>query len=590
MSIESILESAALAHRQGRLADAEVLYKSALASDPRSYRILVSLSVLSRMKGDLDSALSFATEAIAARPTSMEGRLQLGLCLLGKTQFQEASEAFREAIRIKPDLAPLHHNLALCLENLGQKDGAIEAFRTAVRLAPQDVRSQISLGALFLADDKIDLAFDLASRAIRTDPNAADAHLLMAKIFTAQKKDEEAEVYIRTAIALNPNSPHSHAMLGFRLIQHGEFEQAEECFRRSLRLDAVQGISYFGITQSRKIAETDRPLIQQMESVLADGWLSYDEIGYLQYGLSKAYDNLGEYEKAIDHCREAHQFSFYLKGGKRLDRNAYSDYIDSTIQLYSRELVEGYSGESFDSDLPVFIVGMMRSGTTLTEQIVSSHPSVAAAGEHWFWPARAYQADDRTKMQFHSKQATSLAREYCRSLGQVSKIAERITDKLPGNYGHLGLLHLALPNAKFIHTNRNPVDTSLSIYFTPNPTAPDFSHSPEDIVFVYRQYLRLMEHWRRILPPGRILEIVYEELVTNPEPTIRRIIEFCGLKWDDACLHHERNASRVKTPSHWQVRQPMYTTSAGKWKRYEPWLGGFAELISELPSTSFEVG
>jgi tetratricopeptide (TPR) repeat protein len=578
--MDSIIESAGIAQRQGRLLDAETLYKSALEDDPGSFRVVVQLSVLARIRQDLAEAKQFAGRAIELRPTAMEGHLQLGLCLLAETDFEGAANSFSAAIAIKPDLAPLHHNLGLCLENLGKKEDAIAAFRNAMRLGPTDVRSRLSLGAIYLADQRIDSAYECALTSLRIDRLSAEANILMAKVLSAQKKEDQSEHYIRKALELDSRSALGHTMLGFRFLQKGAFDEAEKCFMSSIHIDPVQGAAYHGIAQSRKIVESDRKLVEHMEAIATDGWLSFDESGYLQYALSKAYDNLGEYGKAIHHCHEAHRFSFYLKGGKNLDREAYAENIDATMRLYSAELLRQEAGKGLASEIPVFIVGMMRSGTTLTEQILSSHPSVAAAGENWFWPTRAHQADNRSKMEYSPKQATSLAREYCRSLRGISPSAERVTDKLPGNYHHLGLLSLALPNAKFVHTIRNAVDTCLSIYFTPNTTAPDFSHSPEDIVFVYRQYARLMDHWRATLPPDRLMEIVYEDLIENPEPVIRKLIAFCGLEWDDACMSHEKNAKAVRTPSLWQVRQPMYKTSAGRWKCYEPWLGSFGDLLA----------
>ena len=582
MSLDSILASAAEAQSQGRLHEAETLLRSAGDVTPNAFRIWIQLSVLSRLRGDLESAESDARHAIAIRPTGMEGHLQLGLSLMAQARFDEAIKSFTEAIRIKPALAPLFHNLGLCEENLGQKEKAAAAFREAIRLEPRDPRSRLSLGALYLAEEKLDQAIDCAKQALQINPSSADAHILMAKTLNAKKLESEAEVHARKAVELNPNSSLAHTLLGFRQLQNGEFQDAEISFKRSLELDPNQGVGYFGICQSRKITETDRSMIEQMEAVNQSSWLSYDELGYLAFGLTKAYENLGEYEKAMHHCHEAHRFNFHIRNGKKFDRGAYTANIDATIEIYSADRMATPLPNAFASALPIFIVGMMRSGTTLTEQIVSSHHQVAAAGENWFWPTRAYQADDRKKMEFHSTQAVSLAREYCRGLQQVSPHSSRITDKLPGNYHHLGLLNLAMPRTKAVHLIRNPLDTSLSIYFTPNTTAPDFSHSPDDIVFVYEQYLRLMGHWREVLPANFVFEIVYEELVEDPEPIIRKLIAFLGLDWEDACLHHERNAKAVKTPSVWQVRQPMYKTSAGRWKRYEPWLGDFSKLLPEL--------
>ena len=210
--------------------------------------------------------------------------------------------------------------------------------------------------------------------------------------------------------------------------------------------------------------------------------------------------------------------------------------------------------------MPVFIVGLPRSGTTLAEQILSSHPAVAAGGELQFWRVRALELRRFMSGAPDPAALSQAADDYFALLRGVGPSAKRVTDKAPLNYEELGLIRLALPGARIVHCRRNPVDTALSIYFT------EFA----DIVFMYRQYERLMAHWRRILPPDKFLELDYER---------RRLVAFSGLEWEDACLEHERNARIVRTASVWQARQPIYTTSVGRWRRYEPWLGELRELL-----------
>jgi hypothetical protein len=219
----------------------------------------------------------------------------------------------------------------------------------------------------------------------------------------------------------------------------------------------------------------------------------------------------------------------------------------------------------------------------MAEQIISSHPDVTPGGELTFWPDHApdFGVDRAGRIDPVWMRETQAA--YQARLSQISTTARRITDKLPQSFQHVGLLHAAFPRARVIHCRRDPIDTSLSIYFANFASRMDFSFDREWIVDYYQQYARLMEHWLNVVPSGCLLEINYEELVAAPEPVIRRMIEFCGVEWDDACLRPEQNQRVVKTASIWQARQPIYGTSVSRWRRYEPWLGAFNRLLPTAP-------
>jgi hypothetical protein len=227
----------------------------------------------------------------------------------------------------------------------------------------------------------------------------------------------------------------------------------------------------------------------------------------------------------------------------------------------------------------VFIVGMPRSGTTLLEQILSSHPAVAPGGELPFWIQRLDDSNASAIGRAEAGGLTEAAEEYLRLLRQIGPHALRVTDKAPFNFEFLGQLRLALPNARIIHCLRRPIDTGLSIFFTNFTQEQRYAWDQGDIVFQYRQYERLMDHWRRVLRPERFTEVQYETLVADREAETRRLIAFCGLDWDEACLAPERNDRKVQTSSLWQARQPVYKTSVERWRRYEPWLGELRELL-----------
>lgn len=253
--------------------------------------------------------------------------------------------------------------------------------------------------------------------------------------------------------------------------------------------------------------------------------------------------------------------------------------VDRLIRRFTPKFFAHNNDMAHEWDVPVLIVGMPRSGTTLAEQILSRHPDVAAGGELTFWPDHApdFGVDREGRIDQVWTRQTQAA--YQAMLSQISPTARRITDKLPQNFHNVGLLHVAFPRARVIHCCRNPMDTCLSIYFNNFANGMDFSFDRDWIVDYYQQYSRLAEHWRNVLPSSCLLEIEYEELVAAPEPVIRRIINFCGLEWDDACLRPEQNQRVIKTASLWQARQPIYGTSVLRWQRYKPWLGAFDRLL-----------
>jgi hypothetical protein len=221
---------------------------------------------------------------------------------------------------------------------------------------------------------------------------------------------------------------------------------------------------------------------------------------------------------------------------------------------------------------------MIRSGTTLLDQILSSHASIVAAGELRFW------IEESLRLAWRNTSPTAndlrdLADEYLAYLELLAGKSVRITDKMPLNFSYTGIIHRALPNARFLHIRRSPVDTCLSIYTTYFGQGAPFAYRKDVTVAYYQEYLRMMDYWRGVIPQDCLFELDYEELISNPANLIPRIIDFCGLPWDDACLHHDQNPVAINTPSRWQARQPMYKSSVDRWRRYEPWLGEFAELL-----------
>jgi len=304
----------------------------------------------------------------------------------------------------------------------------------------------------------------------------------------------------------------------------------------------------------------------------------------LNYALGKAHDDRKQYELAMKHYDEANRINFEIvRAGRPYDLKTHRESIDQIIELFTADFIARHRHVGNESELPIFIIGMIRSGTTLTEQMISSHPQVGAAGEQVFWTSDSAKAVNLSSGSLNEALLQQLESTYLQIIRRYAPDMPRITDKMPLNFLWAGLIHIAFPNAPIIHVRRAPIDTCLSIYFTGLTKAPDFAYKKENIVAGYREYQRLMRHWHDVLPSNRFLEFEYEDLVDDQERVLRKIIEFCRLEWSDACLHHEQNERSVSTPSVWQARQPVYKTSVERWRKYEPWLGAFAELLGDEP-------
>ena len=571
-----------LAGKTGRDELAQHHMTSVLSQNPQSFEALFWLSIIHRRAKNLGEALGYAEKAAALKPADAHAQNNVGLCYLDALQLEKAVASFRRAASVRADLSPIYHNLGTALYLMGRDIDAAKAFDRALLISPKSVESYLSLGQVMLSQTNPDAAARCARRALALKPESAAAELLLASALVEESLTGEAEVHLKRAIELNPSDSRSQGLLGQRYQSLGKFAQANDHLRKSMELEPRQGFAYFAYVHNNKITEDDRPMIDGMERLVAEGGLDPRQLNFLHYGLGRSFEMLREYEKAMCHFDEANRIARRLKFGDAVfDRESYISNFDRLIQMFSQEFV-GNQKIAGNSDVtPIVIVGMMRSGTTLAEQILSSHPQIGAAGEQRFWPLSYHTLYGRDGKTFSPSALPELGKKYVELLKAIAPGAPCVTDKNPANYENLGAIHVALPNARIIHMQRNPLDTCISIYATPNRIPVDFAYDKDNIAFAYEQYLRLMDHWRAVLPKDRFIEVKYEDVVADRELQARRILELIGLDWDDALLSHESNQRNVITPSLWQVRQPIYTTSIERWRRYEPWLGGFRRLLVE---------
>lgn len=555
------------------------LFEAVVKDEPTNADALVWLSNVLGRVGRCDEAVAVSERLLRLHPNNPEALFNLGTAYLGAGSHEKAVDALTRAIRLRPGIPIMHFHLGNALMALGRNREAAANFLRASELAPEVAKNWIGLAQARLAEVDHEGAKTAAARAMKLEPNAPIPLALYAQVLFDDDRNDEAIELLDKALEADPTCADAHANLGYILQVTGQLERCRTHLARALELDPKLAPPYFCLSEMHRFESEDDPLLQGMETLSREPSVPLLGQCMLRYGLGKAYQDLERYETAMGHFDEGNRLNAALhQRGTKWDRAAFKESVDRTIQEYDARFLESNRAHGSPSELPVLIVGMIRSGTTLTEQILSSHRDVAGAGELHFWFDNINESLDRETGQLRTEGMRDLADRYVALLHSKGGRAARVTDKMPGNYAMMGPIHAHLPNARFIHVRRNPIDTCLSIWTTYIRNPIEYAYDRDNIVFAYQQYLRAMEHWRSVMPPDRLLEITYEDLVSDPAPVVRRMLEFCGLDWDDACLRPEENVRSVNTPSLWRVRQRIDRTAVEKWRRYEPWLGEFAAL------------
>ncbi len=550
-------------------------------SDPTAHPETASLLALATeflRAGRPADAIAPLRDAALLQPSNPLIHHDLGLACLEAGRIPEAVEALQRAVADNPRYADAHFRLGIALEKLGNLGGAIIAYHRATELAPSLTEAWFRAGALVYTLGHRDEALGCFRRASATGGKTRFGRLGKAWALLTENRNDEAEQVVRHTLALDPGNAMAHDLLGNLLSESGRFDEARECFERAIAITPLLAGSYYDLVRCRPVTSGDEGLLQRMEAALTTPGLEAAQRLRLHLAIGKTADDLGDYAAAMQHFDAA---DAVRRGSTPFDSAAFSIEVDRLIGRCTREWI-ARAPEFGSRDLtPVLIIGMPRSGTTLVEQIVSMHPEVGAGGELNFWMDRGMAWRNSSASGNETRFLARAAADYLRVLRAIAPRAARVTDKMPFNFLHAGLIHLAFPRAVIIHCRRAAVDTALSIHQTHFHPGFAFPTGGAELVAYFRNYQRLMDHWRSILQADRFIEVDYEDLTREPEPVIRRIIAACGLRWDDACLRPECNPRAVKTPSRWQTRQPIYRTSVARWRRYEPWLGPLRALIDE---------
>jgi tetratricopeptide (TPR) repeat protein len=525
--------------------------------------------------GRAEEAIAHYERILAVRPDSADAHFKLGNVLLALGRHQEAMARYEQALAIRADHAEAHNNLGHALLALGRASEAISRYTRAIAIRPGFAEAHNNIGCALQQLERFKEAIAYHERALVIKPDYAEAHTHLGGALHRLDLAEDASAHCRKSIALNPNYADAHYGLGIALEALGRSDEARGALERAVQLAPRRAQYHLALALSGRFRAGDARLAAIEELMRDPAPLSDEDQICLRFALGKAFADLEQHEPSFRHFLEGNALK---RRQTAYDEAATLRFFERIQTIFTRELMQEKHGGGDPSRTPVFVVGMPRSGTTLIEQILASHSKVFGAGE----------LEEFGKAVFGLGQAIGasvtfpeivpiLSAEHLRQLGASyldlvsagAGPAARIVDKLPLNFAFVGLIHLALPNARIICARRDRIDTCLSCFSTLFGGNQPHTYDLGELGRYHRAYEAVIQHWRTVLPEGVLLEVQYEDVVEDLEGEARRMVHHCGLEWEEACLAFHETPRSVRTASVAQVRQPIYRSSVGRWRPYK---------------------
>ncbi len=574
----------------GRAAAAAAACRKALELRPDYAEAQANLAMARHAQGALEAAAKGFRRALERRPDMAEWHSRLGATLVELGEPAAALAEIRKALALDPNSAEAHNTLGNALRHSGKLDEALAAYRRALTLEPDLAEAQFNLGAALEARGNRADAVAAYRRAVEIKPDYAEAYNNLGIALADQGALEAALAACRKALELQPGLAVAHNNLGMVLANLGRLDEAIAAYRAALALDPGLAEAHHNMSAVKTYQPGDDD-IAELTARVADPSLSDADAARLLFSLGKAHEDTGDHDAAFDCIDRGNRLA---RGAIDFDIADETDIVERIARSFDAAFLAGADGLGDGSELPVFIVGMPRSGTTLVEQILASHPDVHGAGER---PEIMRLADGLARRLSSTQRYPECAADvdgamwrelgesYVAALRGLAPDAARITDKMPVNHRHLGLIHAMLPAARIIHCRRDPMDTCFSCYKTLFTSGQSFAYDLTELGLYYRLYERMMRHWQAVLP-GRICELRYEDVVADLEGEARRLVAYCGLGWDARCLDFDKTERPVLTASAAQVRRPIYTSSVERWRLFERHLGALQHALGPAEAAS----
>lgn len=579
---------------QQRFAEAAELYRRALGCRPAMAEAHNNLGNALRMIGDVEGAIQAYQDALTYREAYAEAYNNLGTVLQQDGRLDEAEHAFRKAIQHSPHYAEAHNNLASLYAAQKKEVEALRILGDALKFAPANPQTLLITARIQLRRNNHAAAEQAARLVLSEQPGHGEALTVLGQVLHETDRYEEALAVLERAVEASPDNPEALNFTGIALKSVGRLDEARDHILRSLKLNDTMFGAYANLNDLVDFSEGEgERLFERMDAIFeaakdpnAEAFLP------LHFAYAKALEDRGEHERALKH---------YITGGRM--KRAQLDYdeqetfafFDAIRAQFPKGCFEGGDYAGISDERPVFIIGMPRSGSTLVEQILSSHPDVHGAGEVKYLSQALGQLRDRfpslpkfpqmmgkvTGAQLHI-----VASNYLAALTGGAGDAKRVTDKLLTNYFFVGVLHRLFPKARFVHTLRDPVDTCLSGFTKLFKDDMPHSYDLAELGRYYGKYRELMAHWEAVLPPDVLTTVRYEDVVANTEKEAKALIAFLGLEWNSQCLEFHKSERPVKTASVAQVRKPIYNTAVKRWTKYGDGLQPLVEAIYEGAANS----
>jgi tetratricopeptide (TPR) repeat protein len=536
-------------------------------------------------QGKLDRAERLYRAALAARPQDFDAAYWLGMLQYQQRRFEDALRSLDAAVKIRPADSTALASLALLQATLGRPEEALANYDKSLAVDPNQAGTLSNRGNAFIALKRPADALASYDRALALAPNEPAVHNNRGRALIDLMRPDEALASFDKAIGLKPDYAEAYDNKGVLLNELGRFDDAMKATERAIALAPKRIRSYLSLTLSKEMTPGD-PHLHALEALArTTPSLAPEEEVDLNFALGKAYADIGDHARSFRRLADGNALK---RRRTPYDEAAALGLLRRTRSTFTSELMRNLEGCGDPSPVPVFIVGMPRSGTTLIEQILASHPALFAAGETdaLYKAMETFGGAGEGPTRF-PEAAMNMSGEQWRRLGSIyvgraraaAPAAVRISNKTPDNFRFIGLIRLALPNARIIHVRRNPVDTCVSCFARLFADDLPYAYNLGELGRYYRGYEALMAHWREALPQDAMLEVQYEHIVGDLEAEARRIVAYLGLEWDPRCLDFHQTERQVRTASVRQVRRPIYNSSVGRWRAYEAFL---APLLAEL--------
>jgi tetratricopeptide (TPR) repeat protein len=553
-----------------------VEFEKALKIEPSLIKAKLTYASALRKSGQDEKALAVYQEILSRYPQSHEALNGIGLTYMNLEKEDESLNAFHFATQLAPNVPEYRLNFAIALDGFNYPEYARLQYEETLKLNPGWLEAKKYLLDNLFKSKEFDLIDQILSETIKVYPEDSELIVVLGRLHSTRSEMEEAITCYERALSIDPDN--GEALLGRARIfaEEGDFGAAIKIYENMIKVYPKYPRTYLPYSTCKKFKSSD-PLIALIEKNIseAEGLLSHSEVNF---ALGKIYNDCEDWEKA---------FAFYQRGNDQVNR--YKRYkpendeeaFDQLMNNFSPKVIDQLQSFQVGQTLPILIVGMPRSGTTLVESIIARHSKVRAAGEVEYWSKSSKEILTNGAEKITLDKAKNLADGYIARLKAYIKedqCFDFITDKMPHNFLRLGLIGGLFPKVPIIHCKRDPMDNCLSIYFQSFEGEHLYAYDLKNLGFHYQQYQRLMAYWHEVFP-GRILDVQYEHVVADPEYWAHKIIEHVGLEWEDSCLEQNEVTHRVKTASIWQARQPIYKTSVKRWKNYEKHLGPLKEAL-----------